>query len=48
MERAYWTSKTEVLKVINVHGAMVLIVARDGAHMVDKARLIFSSNSKVI
>ena len=48
MERAYWILKDEVVRVISVHSKMALVVARDGAHMVDKSKLIFSSSSKII
>ena len=48
MERAYWIVKDEVVKVVSAHSKMVLIVAKDGAHMVDKQSLIFSGTSKVV
>lgn len=41
MGKAYWIVKDEIVKVVSVHSVMALVVARDGAHMVDKSRLIF-------
>lgn len=41
MKKAYWIVKDEVVKVMMEHKNMIMIVSKDGCHMVDRKSVFF-------
>lgn len=41
MKKAYWIAKDEVVKVIFEYKSMVMVVSKDGCHMIDKKNVFF-------
>lgn len=41
MEKAYWITKDELVKIAMKHKNVIMIIAKDGCHMVDKKNVFF-------
>lgn len=47
MKKAYWITRDEVVKVAIEHKNVVLIISKDGCHMIDKKNVFFVEGRKI-
>ena len=41
MKKAFWITRNEVVKVAFEHKTMVMVISKDGCHMIDKKNVFF-------